>query len=114
MFCYIFKEIGRFKKIYINLFSKKICVAPFLIYFFILFTIFFEDITRENYFKQNSINEILVIINILCFGISLILSYKFYFEEKIEEITGEVSIVDSTNIQNKEKIEIIQSNKNYI
>ena len=112
MFCYIFKEIGKFKKIYINIFSKKICMAPFLIYFFMLITIFFEDITRENYFKQNSINEILVIINILCFGICLILSYKFYFEEKIEEITGEVSIVDSMNSQNKEKLEIVQSDKN--
>ena len=112
MFCYIFKEIGRFKKIYINIFSKKICIAPFLIYFFMLFNIFFEDITKENYFKQNSTNQILVIINIACFGISLILSYKFYFEEKIEEITGEVSIAESTNSQNKEKLEIVQSNKN--
>ena len=112
MFCYIFKEIGKFKKIYIQFFSKKICVAPSLIYFFLLFTIFFEDITRENYFNQNSTNVILALINIICFGISLFLSYKFYLEEKLEETSGEVDIVDNSNVHNKEKIEIIQSNKN--
>ena len=112
MFCYIFKEIGKFKKININYFGKKTCLAPVFIYFFILFMIYIEDCTRENYFNQNKTNGILVLINIICFIISLILSYKFYTEEKIEEKNNEVIINESSNTSNKEKIEIIQSNKN--
>ena len=112
MFCYIFKDIGKYKNIYINFFSKKICVAPFLIYFFMLFTIFFEDCSRDNIFNQTSINQIFVIINIIFFGISLFLSYNFYFEEKIEEKSTEVVIPENTNTQNKEKLEVEESNKN--
>ena len=112
MFCYIFKEIGKFKKVYFKLFSKRICIAPFLLYFFMLFVNFFEDITKENYFKQNSTNEILALINVICFIIGLFLSYKFYNEEKSEEINDEVNIIDSTKVHNKEKIEFIQTNKN--
>ena len=112
MFCYIFKDIGKFRNIYINFFSKKICVSPFLIYFFMLITIFLEECTRENYFEQNSVNQIIVIFNLIFFGISFFLSYNFYFEEKLEEKSNEVVISESTNSQNKEKDEIQDSNKN--
>ena len=111
MFCYIFKEIGKFRKVNIKFFFKKICFAPYLIYFIILFTIFIEDCTRENYFKQNSTNQILVLINIIFFIISFLLSYSFYVEEKIEDKSNEIVINDSSNEQNRDKLEIIQSNK---
>ena len=112
MFCYIFKEIGKFRIIYINLFNKKICFAPFMMYFLILFTVFIEDCTREKYFKQNSTNEILVLINIASFIISLFLSFNFYSEKKKEEKNNDSIINDDTNTQNKNKLEIIQLNKN--
>ena len=112
MFCYIFKEIGKYRIVYINFLKKKICCSsPFLIYFFILFMIFVEECTRENYFKQNSSNEVLVIINIISLIISLIFSYTFYIEEKKEEKGSDI-IIDNLNIQNKERIEEIESNKN--
>ena len=110
MFCYIFKDVGKFKSIYIKCFKRKICVFPFIIYFIMLFLIFIEDCTRENYFHQNSTNKLLVIINIFCFLISLFLSYNFYFEENIEEKNDEIVITDSIKIQNKEKQEITSSN----
>jgi hypothetical protein len=75
-----------------------------------LFLIFIEDCTRENYFHQNSTNKLLVIINIICFLISLFLSYNFYFEENIEEKNDEIVITDSIKIHNKEKQEITSSN----
>ena len=110
MFCYIFKDIGKFKSIYIKCFKRKICAFPFVIYFIMLFLIFIEDCTRENYFHQNSTNKLLVIINIICFLISLFLSYNFYFEENIEEKNDEIVITDSIKIHNKEKQEITSSN----
>jgi len=109
MFCFIFKDVGKFKNIYIKCFKKKICVFPFLIYFIMLTTIFIEDCTREKYFNQNSTNKILVIINIICFVISLVLSYNFYFEENIEDKSDEVVISDSIKIQSKDKQDLIQS-----
>ena len=112
MFCYIFKEIGKFKNIYIKCFTKKICIFPFLIYFLILITIFIEDCTRENFYGQNSTNKILVIINIIFFVISLFLSYNFFFEEKIEEKTDEITIGESINVQNKDNVDLRQSGKN--
>ena len=112
MFCYIFKEIGKFKNIYIKCFTKKICIFPFLIYFLILITIFVEDCTRENFYGQSSTNNIMVIINIIFFVIALLLSYNFFFEEKIEEKTDEITIGDSISVQNKDNIDIRQSNKN--
>ena len=110
MFCYIFKDIGKYKSIYIKCFKRKICAFPFVIYFIMLFLIFIEDCTRENYFHQNSTNKLLVIINIFCFLISLFLSYNFYFEENIEEKNDEIVITDSIKIHNKEKQEITSSN----
>ena len=110
MFCYIFKDVGKFKNIYIKCFKKKICVFPFLIYFIMLLIIFIEDCTREKYFHQNSTNKILVIINIVSFMISLFLSYNFYFEKNIEDKSDEVVISDSIKIHNKEKQEITSSN----
>ena len=71
--------------------------------------IFIEDCTREKYFNQNSTNKILVIINIICFVISLFLSFNFYFEENIEDKSDEVVISDSIKIQNKDKQDLIQS-----
>jgi hypothetical protein len=71
--------------------------------------IFIEDCTREKYFNQNSTNKILVIINMICFMISLFLSYNFYFEENIEDKSDEVVISDSIKIQSKDKHDLIQS-----
>ena len=111
MFCYIFKEIGKFKKIYVKIFTRKICLMPFLIYFIILIMIFIEDCTRLNYFGQTSTNKILVLINIVCFCFTLFLSYNFYFEENVEQKNDEVPITDTINIQNKEgQDNITQSN----
>ena len=113
MFCYIFKEIGKFRKKYILFFTKKIYIPPFVIYFLLLITVFFEDCTRKNYYDQTPTNKILVLLNICSFGLILIISKNYYskFEEKLKE--KEVTIGDSTNSHNKDNSIIIQSNNNY-
>ena len=114
MFCYIFKEIGKFRKKYILFFSKKIFIPPFIIYFLLLITIFIEDCTRKKYYDQSSINKVFVLINICFFGIILIISKKYYsiIEEKSKEREGtevrEVTIGDGNSVNNKD-ISIINS-----